>query len=257
MEQVNLTTSPSVPSEQRYSSDAQMLIAQLDKAVEHTFEEVKLQPFWHALFSPSTSNQLLSTFLRELFLSIYMYQRHTTEAGFTMLGRLPKCENKLLRSLLMHKAEEAEHGEWALRDYIALGGQESVARSASPSPATFAVASVWLRMSVVENPIGYLGAEHLFEYLTALAAVPVLAECGRRGLSADRIGFIVEHATEDIRHTNLIRHWIGAYVTRHPTAAPSLIRCFEYFRHTYPVPVWTEAYVRAMRNFTQGTLETA
>ena len=40
----------------------------------------------------------VTAIIREVMWSVYAYQRHTTEAGFTMLGRLPKSETRLLMS---------------------------------------------------------------------------------------------------------------------------------------------------------------
>lgn len=227
-----------------YSPAAVALIQHLETSVEDVFAEVKRQPFWEVLLSPWTPDARLLRILREVFLSVYMYQRHTTEAGFHMLGRLPKDELRLLRSLLLHKAEEAEHGEWALRDHVLLGGDKHAAENGPPSPSTFAVAAVWWRMATVENPFGYLGAEYLFEYLTALVTAPVIDEFRRRGLPTQGIGFVVEHATEDVKHTNLIRHWVGDCATRYPESIAAMTRCFEYFRQVYPIPVWTEAFQR-------------
>jgi hypothetical protein len=229
----------------RYSTEAQRFIGELNSRVERIFENVRKQGFWIAIFSEQTTNEELRSILCELFLSVYWYQKHTTEASFLMLGRLPKYEQRLMRTLLAHKVEEAEHGEWALRDYLALGGSEATAISL-PSPATFAVAAVWWRMAGVEEPLGYLGAEHLFEYLTVLVSAALMPELKKRHFDLSRIDFIVEHATEDVKHTNLIRHWIGECCTGYPDSVHSMHRCFDYFESVYPLPVWQEAYDRAL-----------
>jgi hypothetical protein len=229
----------------RYSEAANAFTDELNLRVDRVFGKVRQQQFWKVLISQESSNDLLHKIFRELFLSIYWYQKHTTEAGFLMLGRLPKHEQRLLRSLLAHKAEEAMHGEWALRDYLALGGHKEIALS-PPSPATFAVAAVWWRMATVEEPMGYLGAEHLFEYLTALVTGQLLTHLEKRGFDVSRVGFIVEHATEDVKHTNLIRHWIAKCVTEYPESVHAMRRCFDYFENVYPLPVWNEASERAL-----------
>ena len=59
------------------------------------------------------------------------------------------------------------------------------------------------------------------------------------------IGFIVEHAVEDVKHTNLIVHWILDVATRYPASGASMVRAFDYFAHVYPRPVWAEALERA------------
>lgn len=242
---IDLNEEQVIPNSTRYSKHATEIMTELDRRVEAVYSEVEQQGFWRALFSDSTSNEMLRRMLKEVFLSVYWYQRHTTEAGFHMIGRLPKGEVRLIKTLCNHKAEEAEHGMWALRDFLAMGGDE-VHANLNLSPATFAVTGVWWRMATIEDPFGYLGAEHLFEYLTARVTAPLVAEFQRRGFDASRAGFIVEHATEDVKHTNLIRHLIGDSVTRFPASAESMLRCFEYFHHVYPLPVWNEAYERAL-----------
>lgn len=226
---------------------------EFDRRVEDVFYRVKQQPFWLAITSTETSPVFLRRMFREVLLSVYYYQRHTTEAGFHMLGRLPKGEVKLLKSLLAHKAEEAEHGNWALRDYIALGGSEEIAKGV-PSPATFAVASVWWRMAMVEDPIGYLGAEHLFEYLTEMACKELVLAIEKRQFPKDRIGFVVEHATEDAKHARLIRYWISNCGNKYPDSVGAMRRCFDYFEEVYPLPVWNEAFKRACNADSDGSL---
>ena len=158
-----------------------------------------------------------------------------------MLGRLPKSETQLLKSLLNHKAEEASHGGWALRDYLLLGGEEDES-GIHLSPACFAVVGTWWLMANEEDPFGYLGAEFLFEELTSRVCgllVPLFKE---RGVRLDKIGFITEHATEDIKHSNLIRHWISDISQRYPQSRETMLRCFDYFNQVYPIPVWREAH---------------
>lgn len=235
-----------LPSQGRYSARAAEVIKILDARVEDVFRQVREQPFWHTLMDAKTSNETCQRIFREVFLSIYSYQKHTTEAGFHMIGRLPKSETVMLKLTILHKVEESEHGEWALRDYELLNGNRDLAIKAPPSPATFAVAGVWWRMAVTEEPLGYFGAEYLFEYLTLVVAQPLVALFKQRGFKADGLKFIIDHATEDEKHAKLMRHLIGDAVTRYPESEAAMLRCFDYFRHVYPLPVWTEAYHRAI-----------
>jgi hypothetical protein len=230
---------------QDISAGATATIQELEDRVEAVLIEVTQQPYWALAVDPSSNPDALRRFYREIYLRIHWYQPYTTEAGFHMLGRLPKDENRLLRTLLAHKAEEAEHGQWALRDYIALGGSPEKAERPA-DPPSFAVAGVWWRMAMTEDPYGYLGAEYLFEYLTARLVPLVLPNVLAKHPSGTGLGFLVEHATEDVKHTNLLRHWVGDVVTRHPETAASMLRCFDYFHHVYPIPVWRSAYDSAI-----------
>lgn len=235
------------PPPGKYSAQALEVIKVLDARIEDVYREIQEQPFWHALHDPANSNEHLQAIFRELFLSIYSYQKHTTEAGFHMLGRFPKSETRLLKLTTLHKVEESEHGEWALRDFGILGGNKEMAMTCAQSPATFAVAGVWWRMAMAEEPLGYFGAEYLFEYLTLIVSQPIVGLFKERGFKADGLKFIIDHATEDEKHAILIRSLICEVVTRYPETAPAMIRCFDYFRQVYPLPVWTEAYERAIQ----------
>src|SRR5689334_7781190 len=119
-----MSTAPSLDRDTPADTLAHPLIRQLDARIDAVVEEIRLTPYWRELISPQTPAPRIRAILRELFLSIHWYQPHTTEAGYAMLGRLPKGEQRLLKLLLLHKTEEAEHGLWALRDYLALGGDE-------------------------------------------------------------------------------------------------------------------------------------
>jgi hypothetical protein len=239
-----LVNAPTPLSERvRYSDDARAVLAALDSRMAAVEAAVRAAPIAQILLHPGADPGQMRAALSEIMLSIAWYQPHTTEAGFAMLGRLPKNESKLMTSLMHHKIEEAEHGIWARRDYLLLGG--SPARLLEPlSPATFAVAAVWGRMAVLESPFAYLGAELLFEKLTMLLAPSLLAAI-RGKVPADGLGFITEHATEDIRHTNLITHWILDVVTRYPDEAAAVLRGFDYFSCVYPLAVWDEALERS------------
>lgn len=237
---MNIITSVS----DEYSADAVKTFAKLDQKVNGVFAEVKNWRGWNLISDPSTPPPRILALVREIFRSVCWYQSHTTEAGFHMFGRLPKNEVRLMQALSSHKAEEAEHGLWAQEDYAKLGGRNNEELKLPASPATFAVAAVWWRMAQVEDPFGYLGAEYLFEQLTALVTQAALPVIESRKLPADGLRFIIEHATEDAKHATFIKHLILDVVTRHPESPSAMFRCFDYFNAVYPIAVWDEAYAR-------------
>ncbi len=229
----------------RYSQEALDTFAELDRRVDACFERVKSSRPWLFFTDPKTSSQQVIAVVREIFRAVSWYQVHTTEAGFHMFGRLPKHDVQLIRTLCSHKAEEAEHGIWAWEDYRRLGGDP---KAVLPSPATFAVSAVWWRMAQIEDPLGYLGAEYLFEQLTALIAPVAMDVFALRGLSGNSgLCFIAEHAVEDQKHATFLKHTILDVVTRYPGSSVAMLRCYEYFEYVYPLPVWDEAYERAVR----------
>jgi hypothetical protein len=226
-----------------YSEEAYDAFTKLDAKVKSVFGQVIDWRGWQFINSPAASREQIISLVREVFRSVVMYQAHTTEAGFHMFGRLPKREVRLIQALCSHKAEEAEHGIWAAEDHQKLGGTHPA--QVKPSPATFAVAAVWWRMAEMEDPLGYLGAEYLFEELTALVTAALIPLIEARDLPRDGFRFIIVHATEDAKHATFIKHLILDVATRHPGSIESMFRCFDYFNQVYPIPVWDEAFKRA------------
>ncbi len=213
---------------------------ELSARIDRTLDKVEQEESWRFLHEAETTAAQIEEILSEVFLRVLWYQARTTEAAFHMIARLPKTEGGLLKSLLVHKVEEAERGERAL--HLALGGAENTARERALTPACFAVAAVWRQMADSEDPFGYLGAQYLAEGLTAQVCAKLLPLFQEKGVGSEKIGFIMEHATEDAKHTTLIRHWIDEFEGRYSDTGETMLRCFDYFNQVYPIPVWREAY---------------
>ncbi|MGV7212209.1 iron-containing redox enzyme family protein [Bradyrhizobium sp. UFLA05-112] len=232
----------SVASKASYPEEAWQSFRALDHRVSEVFAAVEAWKGWQVIRDPRTPPSTILAFVRELYRSVCWYQPHTTEAAFHMIGRFPKGEVRLMQSLACHKAEEAEHGLWAREDMAKLGAKDLTATS----PTTFAVAAVWWRMAEHEEPLGYLGAEYLYEQLTALATKAALPIIESRNLPRDELRFVIEHATEDAKHATFLKHLILDTVTRYPGSETAMTRCFDYFRCVWPLPVWEEALERAV-----------
>lgn len=229
--------------DQAYSHEAQAVFRELDERVSSIFQEVMAWRGWQMITDPAVPREDIMALVREIFRSVTWYQAHTTEAGFRWLGRLPKADVRLIQALSHHKAEEAEHGVWAKEDLAKTGGRDV---GTPPSPATFAVAAIWWRMAEAEDPLGYCGPEYLFEQLTALVTQAALPIIEGRDLPRESLRFIIEHATEDVKHATFFKHTIMDVVTRYPGSGAAMLRCFDYFHQVYPLPVWDEALSRAM-----------
>ena len=225
-----------------YSDEAKAVFEQLDARVSLVYKEVMAWRGWTLISDPETPREQILALVAEIFRSVTWYQPHTTEAGFHWFGRLPKHDVKLIQGLCSHKAEEAEHGVWAREDLFKVGGGNAERPS---SPAAFAVAAVWWRMAMVEDPLGYCGPEYLFEQLTALVTQAALPIIEGRDLPRDGLRFVIEHATEDVKHATYFKHMIMDVATRYPGSGAAMLRCFDYFHQVYPLPVWDEAYERA------------
>lgn len=240
-----MTVARMVPKSQ-YSAEAHAAFDELDRRVNVAFEEVKAWRGWALIQNPSTPPEIIVRLVREIFRAVAWYQPHTTEAGFHMFGRFPKRDVKLIQAVCGHKAEEAEHGVWAAEDHGKLGGSAADIKVPA-SPATFAVAGVWWHIARTEEPLGYLGAEYLFEQLTALVAPAVLPVIeGRKLNKDDGFRFVIEHAVEDQKHAVFLKHLIMDVVTRYPGSEQAMYRCYDYFKFVYPIPVWEEALERTL-----------
>lgn len=229
---------------ERFPAHAVDVVRALDARIERVAAGVKASAMWRTLTDPATEDVTVLAIVREIFRTIAAYQPRTAEAGFYMVGRLPKGDLDLLRALVGHRVEEGEHGLWAAEDFAACGGdRRELARPLSP--ACVAVAAIWHFMAEYEEPLAYLGGEYLFEMLTPLIAGDALGEFRRRDLQLKPFRFIVEHATEDIKHSNMFKIVICQYLTKYPDGGPAILRGFDYFNHVYPLPVWQEALERA------------
>jgi pyrroloquinoline quinone (PQQ) biosynthesis protein C len=212
-------------------------VSALDARTHSLVEELKMTPIWAAVTSPATNPDFLQAIMREVYLEIYSYQPHVIEAAIAIIGRMPKTDPRMIQKMLLHQAEEADHGEMALRDYVALGGDEHYARTCRISPAAFAVASLWWGLWKMEDPFAYLGALYLFEGLTPIVSRITRDAVLANEFPANALEFIDFHSEEDIKHTNLVRKLIKHAVKTYPTAAESIATGIEYFLSVYPVPV--------------------
>lgn len=228
------------------SSSPGEIIDQLNARVNSVFEAVQTWRGWINFTDPGTARNRQIAIMREILRSVCWYQPRTTEAGFHMIGRLPKHEVRLMQQLACHKAEEAEHGLWARQDYAALGGDIAQIDNVPMDPAAFAVASVWWQIAINEDPYGYIGAEYLFEQLTAILTHALLPIIQRNNLPTDGFRFVIEHAEEDAKHAVFLHHLIVDVANRRPESAASMLRCFAYFNQVYPLPLWDAAFSRTL-----------
>ena len=198
------------------------------------------------LVDPAVDPQLVTATLKHIYLSIAFYQPHVTEATFTAVGRMPKQSEQLIKDMILQQVEEVEHADMALRDYARLGGDPADAEEPMP-PACMAVAAMCRMLGEHTHPACYLGFMYIFEALTPIMAAKAQQVMDKAGYLAEAREFIDLHATEDIRHTDMIVKAIEDLVEIQPEAAGHVLHGFDSFAGVYPVPVWNEALGRARR----------
>jgi pyrroloquinoline quinone (PQQ) biosynthesis protein C len=227
-------------------------VQSLDERINRVLADIQHSELWRVVTDANTDPALIRLMMRELYLEIYAYQPQVIEATIATIARMPKADPKMIQRMLIHQSEEADHGEMALRDYVALGGNEAFARAHRRSPASFAVASVWWGLWRMEDPFAYLGALYPFEGLTPIVCGLVKERLLARGFPPSALEFIEFHATEDIKHTNLVRKLLKYAVKTYPSAEASIRAGLEYFLAVYPLPVWETAYRRAIAEFNRS-----
>jgi hypothetical protein len=231
------------------SSSAEQLADWLDSRVAEILADVEKSEIWSLVVGPGARPELTKAILREIYLEIVMYQPDSIEAAVASIAQFPRrMPVAWFDEMLHHQVEEFDHGEMALRDYVALGGNELDARKRPQSPGAFGVAAVWRNITHKRDPFVYLGAVYLFEALTPIVTTKAKAAL-QRSMRGDASGleFIIHHATADLEHAATMRRLIIDVAKAYPDKIESIAYGFEYFAHVYPLPVWSNALRRARR----------
>jgi pyrroloquinoline quinone (PQQ) biosynthesis protein C len=223
------------------------IIPWLDEQIKVLLLEIQGRDFWKKINDPSADPRIIKMLMKELYLEIVGYQPHVIEAAIAAIAQMPRSmEPRMVRSMLFHQADEFDHGEMALRDYIGLGGSEVEARKLPMSPASFAAAGSWWMIAHLRKPFMYLGALYLFEGLTPIVTGAVKSNLMKKGLDQSSLEYIEFHSTEDIKHAKLVKHLISQVATTYPESVQDIKYGYECFRFVYPIPVWQCAYERVL-----------
>jgi len=217
----------------------------LEDRLQQLLERLHGTEVIRVLIAEDSPPGLVRAVMKELYLEIVSYQPDVVESAIAIIGQMPRTINpREIRSMLLHQAEEFHHGEMALRDYMALGGDENYALSRPKSPASLAAAGVWWLLARERRPFAYLGAVTLFECLTSLITGTMKGLLRERGMPEDAMEFIDFHAVVDIGHCKLMKHLVKQALTKVPEAGPEILYGMECFMQVYPIPVWEEALRR-------------
>ncbi len=223
------------------------IVQWLDGRIADLLRQIEQQEFWGVLTAPDTDPLLLREMMKELYLEIFSYQPHAIEGAITSIAQMPRSMPvRMIKAMLRHQAEEFDHGEMALRDYVALGGSEEYARRQHRiSPASYSVAALWRMIAHERDPFVYLGALYPFEGLTPIVSERVKGLLLQRGFPTGALEFVEFHSTEDPKHTELVKALIEEVVRRYPEADRSIREGLDRFLAVYPIPVWQTAFDRA------------
>lgn len=243
----NPTTTNTPITMTRTKNNPSSIITYLDGRIADIIQDIERSALWKALTAPKATPDFIRAVMREVYLEIVSYQPHVIEAAIASIGQMPRSmPMRMVKAMLRHQAEEFDHGEMALRDYVALGGSEEYARSLQISNESFAVSAVWWMITKLRDPFEYLGALYPFEGLTPIISARVKEILARKSYPGNALEYIEFHSTEDIKHANLIKALIEETVERYPHAEQSIKAGLERFLSVYPLPVWNAAYQRAI-----------
>ncbi|MCB1242477.1 MAG: iron-containing redox enzyme family protein [Verrucomicrobiales bacterium] len=240
-----MTTDLKQPRSRKVDPTAKPLADELQRSLDRLVEEIRSTEFFVAISAPSADREIASATLKHIYLSIYQYQPHVTEATFTAVGRMPKHSERLIKTMIRQQVEEVEHADMALRDYERLGGDPTLAEGPM-FPECAAVAAVCHFLGEHCHPASYLGFMYIFEALT-----PVMAAEAQKVMAATNYlpaarEFVDLHATEDIKHTDMILAVIQQLIRVDPDAKDAILFGLRTFTTVYPIPVWDAAYRRAV-----------
>ena len=220
----------------------------LKTGIQSLVKEIEAEPAWRMLTDPSTPAASVQAVMREIYAEIAAYQPDVIESTIAVIGQFPRSiDAKTVRAMLVHQAEEWDHGEMAVRDYVGLGRAESDVRGGHMTATAFATAAFWQMLAHKRMPFAYLGAIYLFEGLTPLVTGAVKPHLRGQGFDAKALEYIEFHSTEDIRHAKVIDAMIRRVVQQFPGKAGEVRFGFDAFRLVYPLPGWRAAVARATR----------
>ena len=222
----------------------------LQHGIASLLGELEQADFWQAINSPDTDPLLVREVMKQVYLEIQWYQPDVIEATIAVVGQLPRSLSaRRIRTMLIHQAEEWDHGEMAVRDYVHLGGSEQEARGSRMSVTAFATAAFWRMLAHKRDPFAYLGALYLFEGLTPIVTGRVKSQLSTQGIPDSALEYIEFHSTEDIKHAKVVDHLISEVLAEFPEATESVTWGFDCFRHVYPMPGWAAAYERGRQAY--------
>jgi hypothetical protein len=228
------------------SQTSATVIDYLKAGIASLVGEIEREPAWRALTDSTTPPALVRAVMSEIYAEIAAYQPDVIESTIAVIGQFPRSLNpKKIRAMLVHQAEEWDHGEMAVHDYVGLGGPGHEVRGRM-TPTAFATAAFWQMLAHKRMPFAYLGAIYLFEGLTPLVTGNIKQHLVRQGFGESSLEYIQFHSTEDIRHAKVIDAMIRGVVEQFPEKADEVRFGFDAFRQVYPLPGWRAAAARAM-----------
>ena len=224
------------------------LIAWLDTRMGLLLCRIETTGFWRALTSPSVDHELLREMMKQLHLELVSYQADSIQGAITAIAHASRSMPvKTVKMMLGSQADRFGVIDMALRDYVALGGDEAYARDEHrTSPAAFAVASLWKTVADQRDPFAFLGALYPVECLTPIVAQRLKEVLERHGFPPTAMESLEFLSDPENDRTLSMKRLIQDTVSRNPGSERSIKEGLDRLLAVYPIPVWTTAHERAV-----------
>ncbi|MEM7345266.1 MAG: iron-containing redox enzyme family protein [Chloroflexota bacterium] len=235
--------------------NGQEIVEFLDRRIGRLLQEIEVSEVWQIVTNPDSNPELVQEVMKEIYLEVVMYQPDVIEATIATIAQMPRTMPvELFDEMLHHQVEEFDHGEMALRDYMALGGDEVFARNRRMSPTAFSVAAMWRMLCHMRDPFAYLGALYPFEGLTPIISEKIKSILRTKGMGDDSLEFVDYHSTADLEHTRIVKELIAKIADDYPESRESICYGIEYFLAVYPLPGWSAGLARARSRLTMAVV---
>jgi pyrroloquinoline quinone (PQQ) biosynthesis protein C len=219
----------------------------LHGTIEHHVNRALQTDLWQTLSAPQTDARTVASILKYLMLESFSYGPHAVRSMIRAVSRFPVTNYALSREAAHTIIEEVPHAELALRDFVALGGDEQWARSRRMTPEAFSLASVAQMLCDNESPFAYLGFLYFFESLTRELAPRAKAILELKGIGQRTRRFVDVHAVDDIEHVQEVAELIQKVVSSYPDAESAIEYGMEVTATVYPYPLW-QSIMRRVRS---------
>ena len=231
------------------------LIAWLDTRMGLLLCRIETTGFWRTLTSPSVDHELLREMMKQLHIELISYQADAIQGAITAIAHVSRSMPvKTVKMMLSSQADRFGVIDMALRDYVALGGDEAYARDGHrTSPAAFAVASLWKTISDQRDPFAFFGALYPVECLTPIVALRLKVVLQQHGFPAEAMESVEFLSDPENDRTLLMKRLIQETVARSPGSERSIKEGLDRLLAVYPIPVWTTAHERAVAKWEQKT----
>ncbi len=142
------------------------LLDRLHSKIEGHLELVERSELWSTLTGEKAGLDTAGRIVKYLMLESFSFTPHAVRSIMRAIGRFPHQHYNLVRIAMHTIVEEVPHSELALRDFVALGGDERWARSRRLTHESFVVAGTMHMLAEHESPFAYIGMMYLFESMT-------------------------------------------------------------------------------------------